>query len=200
MEANKNDEYLINNTEEGKNDLIVLLTKFPTKGISKTRLYDSIGIENAYLLAIAMLSDLLLSLKKEIGKKVLYIPKQSLLNGRNFCDTLNTNYIDNKDCNSNGDNDDANRTDIDSNDKNGIDNVHDNSINDTNDFNNFFKNWKADDIDSSNSNDNPLRIKNSYWTVEPMGRDSDLTSSALGVHIIVIFNDFMNIFIRIYKL
>jgi hypothetical protein len=137
-------------------DLIILLAKFPTKGVSKTRLYDSIGIENAHLLSIAMLSDLLLSLNMEIGKKVLYIPKQSVNDGIHFCERLNYNNNDDNDNNHNR-------------------NHNKNSNN--NDDSNCTTNTS---YDSKNNDDNHPIHKKSSWSIEPMGGDLDLKSSDLG--------------------
>jgi hypothetical protein len=140
-------------------DLIILLAKFPTKGVSKTRLYDSIGIENAHLLSIAMLSDLLSSLNMEIGKKVLYIPKHSVNDGIHFSDNLNYN-------------DDHNNDNHDNNNNNN-DNYYKNSNNNDNQNNN------NDNINTKDKNN--MTNNKSSWSVEPMGGDLDLRSSDLGI-------------------
>ena len=56
---------------------LILVTKFPTKGVSKTRLYPVLGEENAFLLAEAMLTDLLRSFSSVPARKILYVPHQS---------------------------------------------------------------------------------------------------------------------------
>jgi hypothetical protein len=64
---------------------LILVTKFPTKGISKTRLYPAIGEDNAYLLARAMLTDLLNSFSVISARKILYVPHQSQSIAIDFC-------------------------------------------------------------------------------------------------------------------
>lgn len=64
---------------------LILVTKFPTKGVSKTRLYPVIGEDNAYLLARAMLTDLLNSFSSIPARKILYVPHQSQSIAADFC-------------------------------------------------------------------------------------------------------------------
>jgi hypothetical protein len=67
------------------NSTIVLVTKFPVKGVSKTRLYPTLGEEKAFTLARAMLADLLNSFATCAGKKVIYTPKHSISDAVEFC-------------------------------------------------------------------------------------------------------------------
>jgi hypothetical protein len=64
---------------------IVLVTKFPVKGVSKTRLYPTLGEEKAFTLARAMFADLLNSFATCAGKKVIYTPKHSISEAAEFC-------------------------------------------------------------------------------------------------------------------
>lgn len=64
---------------------LILVTKFPTKGVSKTRLYPAIGEDNAFLLAKAMLNDLLSTFSYIPARKILYVPHKSQLEATEFC-------------------------------------------------------------------------------------------------------------------
>lgn len=64
---------------------LILVTKFPTKGVSKTRLYPAIGKDNAYQLAKVMLIDLLNSFSSIPARKILYVPHQSQSIAAEFC-------------------------------------------------------------------------------------------------------------------
>lgn len=68
-----------------KDSTLILVTKFPTKGVSKTRLYPAIGEDNAFLLAKAMLNDLLSTFLSIPARKILYVPNQSQLEATEFC-------------------------------------------------------------------------------------------------------------------
>ena len=69
-----------------RDDIIILVAKLPTKGVSKTRLYPAIGVENAFKLAEAMLCDVLTSFScfdLQHGK-FLYVPGIQVVESRDF--------------------------------------------------------------------------------------------------------------------
>ena len=80
------------------NATIVLVTKFPTKGVSKTRLYSTLGEEATFALAKAMLSDLLNTFSSpqlstsDVGRKILYIPERSISDAYEFCQSVCPQY------------------------------------------------------------------------------------------------------------
>ena len=81
MEPNKRQKMKCSSNDS----TFILVTKFPTKGVSKTRLYPAIGEDNAYQLAKAMLSDLLNSFSSISAKKILYVPHKSQSLATDFC-------------------------------------------------------------------------------------------------------------------
>ena len=64
---------------------LLLVTKFPTRGISKTRLFPILGEDRALCLAKAMLADLLKSFSTATGLKILYTPGDSQAAATDFC-------------------------------------------------------------------------------------------------------------------
>jgi 2-phospho-L-lactate guanylyltransferase (CobY/MobA/RfbA family) len=81
MEPNKRQKMKCSSNDS----TLILVTKFPTKGVSKTRLYPAIGEENAYQLAKAMLTDLLNSFSSIPARKILYVPHKSQSLATDFC-------------------------------------------------------------------------------------------------------------------
>ena len=92
--------------------VLILVTKYPTIGISKTRLIPILGEENTFNLSKSMLSDLLNSFSTSLipkeknipegkkipegknipegkkvpeGKKILYLPEHSIVDAEQFC-------------------------------------------------------------------------------------------------------------------
>ena len=74
------------------NNTVIMVAKFPTKGVSKTRLYPILGEENTFILAQAMLADLLNSFSSFAsfppGRKILCTPERSLSDAAEFCRTV----------------------------------------------------------------------------------------------------------------
>ena len=78
---------------------IVLVAKFPSKGVSKTRLYSTLGVEKTFFLAKAMLSDLLNTFSssqklQSRGRKILYTPAHSINDANAFCRLVCSRYDD----------------------------------------------------------------------------------------------------------
>ena len=66
---------------------LLLVAKFPTRGVSKTRLFPILGEDRALCLAKAMLADLLKSFSTAAGLKILYTPRDSQAAASDFCRT-----------------------------------------------------------------------------------------------------------------
>ena len=78
---------------------IVLIAKFPSKGVSKTRLYATLGEEKTFLLAKAMLSDLLNTFSspqnsQSTARRILYTPEHSMNDANAFCQLVCSRHDD----------------------------------------------------------------------------------------------------------